>query len=315
MTTTVIPLGTASALPAAGRHLPAFALERKGRVWLFDCGEGTQYRLKAAGLKRTRVDGIFITHFHGDHWYGLLGLLSSLQLLERTDPVTLVGPAGLRELLRAVPGANPADWSFPLRIVELDADFTHAVVAETDEIIVETRPLAHGTFAAGFRFEEKPRPGRLNAEAARALGVPDGPALGRLKAGEPVTLDDGTTVSPEQVVGPERPGLVVAYVTDTRPCDAGRRLATAADLLVHEATFGEELADRAVTTGHATAREAATVARDAAAERLLLTHFSARYPAPDRLVQEARAVFSNTDAARELNRYVLDPRDKEPPPG
>ena len=311
MTTTVIPLGTASAIPAAGRHLSALALERKGRVWLFDCGEGTQYRLKEAGLKRSRIDGIFITHFHGDHWYGLLGLLSTLELLERAEPVTLVGPTGTRDLLRAVPSADPADRSFPLEIVEVDKGFTHGVVLETDELVVEARPLEHGEFAMGFRFEEKPRPGRLDAEAARALGVPEGPALGRLKSGEPVTLQDGTTVHPEQVVGPERPGIAVAYVTDTRPCEGGRHLAAEADLLVHDATFGSELSDRAVETGHSTAREAATVARDAGAKRLLLTHFSARYSDPAPLVEEARAVFPNTEAARELNRYALDPREKE----
>jgi ribonuclease Z len=314
MTTDVIPLGTASAVPTEERHLSALAIERKGRVLLFDCGEGTQYRLLHAGLKRTRVDAVFVTHLHGDHCYGLPGLLSTLALQERTDPVTLVVPSGGRAMLAAIPGDAPEDLPFPLRIREIEDGLTRAVVYETEEFTVEACPLDHRGFAMGFRFEERTRPGRFDPERARALGVPEGPAFGCLQEGESVTAVDGTTVQPEQVMGPPRPGIAGAYVTDTRPCDGGRALADDADLLYHDATFADEHRTRAKTTGHSTARQAAAVARDAGAQWLLLGHLSARYPDPAPLEREARSVFPASEIAEELRRYELDPRDKEPEP-
>ncbi len=312
MTTDVIPLGTASAVPTGERHLSALAVERKGRVLLFDCGEGAQYRLLHADLSRARVDAIFVTHLHGDHCYGLPGLLSTLALQQRTDPVTLVVPAGGRAMLEAIPGDAPRDLPFSLSITELEEDFGRATVYETEEFTVEARPLEHRGFAMGFRLTERTRPGRFHPERARDLGVPEGPAFGRLKAGESVTIDDGTTVQPEQVLGPPRPGISLAYVTDTRPCDGGRALADGADLLYHDATFTDTLHARAVETGHSTAREAAEVAREAEVGRLLLGHVSARYDDPTPLTLEAKAVFSEASVAEELRRYTLDPREKEP---
>jgi len=314
MTTDVIPLGTASALPTEDRHLSALALERKGRVLLFDCGEGTQYRLMDADLSRVRVDAIFVTHLHGDHCYGLPGLLSTLALQQRRDPVSLVVPPGGRAMLGAIPGDAPGNLPFPLRITEIDEDLSRAVVYETDELTVEARPLEHRGFAMGFRFEERTRPGRFKPEKARALGVPEGPAFGRLQEGETVVAADGTTVRPEQVKGPPRPGISVAYVTDTRPCDGGRALAHNADLLYHDATFADAHEERAETTGHSTARQAAAVARAAGARRLLLGHLSARYADPTPLGREAREVFPAAEVAEELHRYELDPRNKEPEP-
>lgn len=314
MITNVVPLGTASAIPTRDRHLSALALEREGRVYLFDCGEGTQYQFLRADLNRARVDAIFITHMHGDHLFGLMGFLSSMALLKRTDPVTLVGPEGLLDVLHAMPGANPEHLPYPLAAVELAPGVTHATVLETDAFTVEARPLDHGVFTVGYRFQERTRPGHLQPDVARDLGVTDYAHFRRLKGGKPVTLDDGTIVQPEQVLGPERPGISVAYVTDTRPCDGGQRLADRVDLLYHEATFTDDMHDRAVETGHSTAREAAQVALDAGAKRLLISHFSARYDTPTPLVQEAQAVFSNTEAAQELKRYALDARDKEPEP-
>ena len=303
--TDIIPLGTGSAIPTKDRGLSAFALRREGRVLLFDCGEGTQFQLLRAGIKRSRIEAIFITHFHGDHLYGLPGVLTTAALLDRTQPLTIVGPAGLREIVRSLPGLKN-DWlPFETRFVELEEDFDHAVVYEHDGFAVEARPLEHRVFAAGFRFETAARPGRVDAERAAAFGV-RGPDIGRLVRGEAVTVD-GRTVRPAEVVGPERPGVTFAYCLDTQPCEGGRRLAEGVDLLVHEATFTEGMRERAVETGHSTARQAAEVARDAGAKRLLLTHFSARYDTPDALVAEAQAVFENTEAARELEAYRLTP--------
>ena len=305
--TDVIPLGTASAHPARERHLPALAVRREGETLLFDCGEGTQMRLARAGLKRTRLEAVFVTHFHGDHLYGLFGLLTTLALLERSDPLAVVGPEGIEEIARGVPGLQN-DWlPYEIEFVELDEDFSRQIVLDRPDYRVVARPLDHRVFCIGYRFEEKARPGHLDVERANALGVSDYKDYRLLKAGEAVTTEEGRRVEPDEVVGPERPGVSVAYVTDTAPCEAGRALADGADLLYHEATFLDEMRERAAETGHATARQAAEVAAGAGAERLLLGHFSARYDDSAVLAREARRVFENTEAAEELKRYRLVP--------
>ena len=305
MTTEIIPLGTASAIPTRERHLSGLALVRQGRVFLFDCGEGTQYQLLRGGIKLMHLDVICITHTHGDHLYGLPGLLSTLALYGREDPLTVVGPAGLEAMLRALPGLSNAWLPFPIQFVELSESLEQATVYETAAYTIEARPIEHRIFAVGYRFQEKDRPGRLYPERAEALGVTDYRHFRQLKAGHPVTLDDGRVVQPEEVIGPPRPGVGFAYVSDTRPCSGGIALAREADLLYHEATFAEELHARAIETGHSTAREAAEVAHAAQARFLLLGHFSARYKDPAPLVEEARTLFQNTEAASELKRYEL----------
>ncbi len=272
---------------------------------LFDCGEGTQLQLVRGGLTRGRLDAICITHLHGDHLYGLPGLITTLALLEREDPLTVVGPDGLEEIVRAMPGLQ-SDWlPYDLSFVVLDERFEHAVVYEDEAVTVEARPIDHRVFCAGFRYEEKTRPGSLDGPAAREAGVAEGWQFEALKRRETVMLADGTELGPEGLVGPPRPGGAFAYVLDTMPCEGGRELASGADLVMHEATFTEEHAERAEEVGHSTARQAAEVARDAGAGRLLLTHFSARYADPAPLVAEAREVFEATEAAEELARYEV----------
>lgn len=301
----VIPLGTGAAVPTRHRNLSACALRREGRVYLFDCGEGTQFRLLQADLNRARIDAVFITHVHGDHLYGLPGMITTMALLERKDPLTVVGPTGIEAIVRGIPGLA-RDWiPFAIRWVELPEGFTHQVVYETDEVMVEARPIEHRIFCAGYRFEEKPRPGSIDGDGARAAGVTEGWQFEALKRRESVTLADGSVLAPDGLVGPERPGGTFAYVLDTTPCEGGRLLARDADLLLHEATFDSSLEETALETGHTTARQAAHVARDANAKRLLLTHFSARYTDTAPLVAEARTVFPETEAAEELKRYTV----------
>ncbi len=302
----VIPLGTASAVPTRTRHLSSVVLWRAGRLLLFDCGEGTQYRLLAAELKVSRLEAIFITHFHGDHFFGVFGLLATLAMLNRTEPLVVVGPEGIRRLIESMPGLSEAARGFPIRYVELAEGFEHAVVLETSDYVVTARPVEHRVFTLGYRFEEHTRPGHLNVERARALGVTEPEQYRALKEGRPVQVGD-RWVRPEEVLGPSIPGRTFAYLTDTRPCENSQRLAKGVDLLYHEATFGEVHHALAVERGHATAREAAELARAAGARWLLLGHFSARYEDPTPLVAEARAVFPNTEAAAELKRYVLPP--------
>ena len=247
---------------------------------------------------------MFVTHLHGDHLYGLPGLVTTLAMLEREDPLTIVGPEGVRAMMRAMPGVKD-DGSLPVTYVELAPDVEHQIVYQAQGVTVEARPIEHRVFCVGYRYQEDTRPGSLDGEGARAAGVTEGDQFEALKRGEDVALPDGTVVRSADLLGPPRPGAAFAYVLDTMPCETGRQLAADADLLMHEATFTDEHAERAHEVGHSTARQAAEVARDAGARRLLLTHFSARYNDPAALVAEAREVFPETEAAEELTRYAV----------
>ena len=303
--TELIPLGTASAIPTRERHPSALALLRSGKAFLFDCGEGTQMRLMDAGIKPARISAVFITHLHGDHYFGLMGLLSTMSMLKRVDPLVVVGPQGLANLVSSVPGLELEWLSYEIDFVELNEASEKTIVYETEDMTVEARPIEHRTFTVGYRYEERTRRGHLDVEKARRLGLTDYVHYRALKEGRSVELADGRQIVPEMVLGPDQPGRSFAYVTDTRPCEAGRILARRADLVYHDATFTDEHADRAVETGHSTSREAAFVARDAGARRLLIGHFSARHTDTSRLLSEAREVFKNTEVAEELKRYSL----------
>ena len=301
----VIPIGIGGALPVAGRGFPSFALKRPGGILLFDCGEGTQMRLQETGLRLSQVKVVFVTHLHGDHFYGLPGLLSTSGLQGRSAPLSIVGPVGTGAILDAVPGTRRNDLTFDLEVIELAGascgDFTY----RGDGFVVTAHELDHGVATFGYRYEEEASPGALDADKARRLGVTDHAQFRALKLGESVEGASGRPVHSADVVGPARPGGVFAYVTDTRPCDGGRALSRDADILFHDSTFSDEQADRASETGHSTAREAAEVARAAGARRLLLAHFSARYKTLEHLVEEARDVFPDTEAAVEFGRYSL----------
>ena len=304
----VVPLGTGSALPTRTRHLSGTAVRREGSLFLFDCGEATQLQVLRGGLARGHLEAVFITHLHGDHLYGLPGLLTTLALLERTDPLPVIGPPGLEAFVRAVPGLARRDPPYRVEVQEWAEGLEHEVVFANDALTVEARPLDHRVPCAGYRLEERERPGSIDGEGARAAGVTEGWQFEALKRGETVALADGTELAPDGLVGPPKPGAVFAYVLDSVPCDGGRALARGADLLLHEATFAEAHAERAAAVGHSTARQAAEVARDAGARRLLLTHFSARYRDVQPLVDEARAVFPESEAAQELARYEVRAR-------
>ena len=280
-------------------------MRREGRLFLFDCGEGTQFQLLRGGLGRSHLDAVFITHLHGDHVYGLPGLLTTLALNERTEPLAVVGPPGLEAMLRAIPGLASGDPPYRIDIREWPEGLDHETVYANDALTIEARPLEHRVACAGYRLTERTRPGSIDAEAARAAGITEPQHFGAIKRGETVTLADGTEITPDGLVGPPKPGAAFAYVLDTAPCDGGRALAHRAALVLHEATFTEEHAERAVATGHSTARGAAGVARDAGAQRLLLTHVSARYRDTAALVAEAQAVFPASDVAVELERYAV----------
>jgi ribonuclease Z len=296
----VVPLGTSSGKPTLRRGLSALAVVCEREWLLFDCGEGTQMQIQRAGLAPSRLAAVFITHLHGDHFNGLAGLLSTLGLDRRARELTLVGPVGIRDYIDTLARLKALYVEYPLVLREFSSMSEMTSVFEAPDYTVSARELDHRIFALGYRVEEHPRPGRFNLDRARELGIPEGPMFGSLQSGSAVTLDDGRVIEPAEVLGPERAGKSLAYCLDTRPCRASVELARGVDLLIHEATYTEELAEEARQYGHSTAAQAARMAMEADARRLLLTHFSTRYPDATPLLEEARCVFVETRLAQEL---------------
>jgi ribonuclease Z len=296
----VIPLGTSSGKPTLRRNVSATAMVRDGEWLLFDCGEGTQTQISRAKLNPSKLTAIFITHLHGDHFNGLAGLLSTMGLDRRVRPLILVGPPGVREYLDALTRLKVLYINYPLDVREFAALKEVTTVYEAGDYFVAARPLDHRIFTLGYRFEERPRPGRFDLERARDLGVPEGPLYRKLQLGEDVQLGDGRVIRSREVVGPPRPGKAVAYCTDTRPFAGTVELARGVDLIIHEATYTDDMASEARDYGHSTAAQAAQIAGAAEARRLLITHFSTRYPDAGPLYEEARAVFPETLAAQDL---------------
>ena len=288
-------LGTGAACPTVDRNVAGLAVLREGETILFDCGEGTQRQMMRYGVGFSFTD-VFFTHFHADHMLGITGLLRTMGLQDRTAPVTLYGPRGAQRILGAAMSLGIERNRFPVEVVEIRAG-DRLQRDEYDIVVFETQ---HRADTVGYALAEHTRLGRFHPERARELGVPEGPLWGRLHKGETVTLDDGRTVSPPDLVGAPRRGRTLVYSGDTRPHLALLEAARGADLLIHEATFGGDEAERAVETGHSTAAEAARVALEAGVRRLILTHISPRYTrdAPE-LLAEARAVFPETAIARD----------------
>ena len=288
-------LGTGAACPSIDRNVSAIALQREGETLLFDCGEGTQRQMMRYGASFSFRE-IFFTHFHGDHVLGVTGLLRTMGLMDRTEPVTLYGPKGAERILGGIISMGIERNKFPVEIVEVRPGDT---LSRKDYDLV-TFETIHRADTIGWALAEHERLGRFDPDKARDLGIPEGPLWGRIHKGEAVTLEDGRVVHPEQLVGPTRPGRTVVYSGDTRPCDGVRAVSHGADLLIHEATFSSEEAARAVETGHSTAREAAEIAKAAGVRQLVLTHISPRYSreAPE-LLAEAQAVFPDTTIARD----------------
>ncbi len=282
--------GTGGSVPSPRRGLPAILVRRGGERILFDCGEGTQRQLvRSIGL--ADVDSVFLTHFHAEHWLGLPGMLKSFALREREQPLTVFGPRGLKDLMgamRIVYGRMPYELSF----VELEP----AEAVRRDGYAITAIPVSHrGASCYGYALVEDARPGHLDADLARELGVEPGPDFGRLQRGETVA-----GVTPEQVMGPAREGRKVVLSGDTEPCEAVAIAAHQADLLVHEATFVDEEAERARQTSHSTARQAARLAGDAEVRMLALTHISSRYTDRE-LREQAREVFAATETPRDFD--------------
>ncbi|MFB0543963.1 MAG: ribonuclease Z [Candidatus Bathyarchaeia archaeon] len=292
----VIFLGTSGSIPTPTRGAPAIAVVREGEVILFDCGEGTQQKMFAARLGFRRPTKIFITHLHGDHILGLPGLLQTMSLLGRECSLQIYGPRGTLEFLKAFTSIL-GEPNFLLEVVEV---VEGGKVCDGRGYKVLAISADHSQEAWSYALVEEPRPGRFHPEKALKLGVPEGPLWKRLQQGEAVTLLDGRVVRHEEAVDPPRPGRRVVYSGDTRPNEELVELAMGADLLIHESTFGDELAEKAFLDGHSTPSQAAEVARRAGVGELILTHISPRYAESTELLEQAKGVFEVTRVAEDL---------------
>ncbi len=291
----MIFLGTAGSMPTARRSPSATLVRRGGERLLFDCAEGTQRQLLRSDIGLVDLEEIFFTHFHADHFLGLPGMLKTFALRGREVPLALYGPRGLGALLRSLQGVV-GRLAYEVAVVEVAPD----AVLTRDGYELRTFAVRHGRDALGYALVEEERPGRFDVATADALGVPFGPERGLLQEGQEVTLSDGRVVTPQQVLGEARPGRKVVLTGDTAPSDGVVEAALGADLLVHEATFCEDEAERARETEHSTALEAARVALDAGVRLLALTHLSSRYGGGD-VEREARTVFPDTVVPRDFD--------------
>ncbi len=284
-------------------------LPQRAEFWLFDCGEGTQHQLLRSDLKMGQLRRIFITHMHGDHIFGLMGLLASCGMAGNVQRIDIYGPPGLNEYLRACQRFSFTHLSYPIQVHTVEP----GIIYEDEEFMVSCGLLKHRVTAFGYRVAEKDRPGRFNVEKAAELGIPSGPLYGRLKRGEQVTLPDGRKIRGADLCEPTEIGRKAVYCTDTVFCEGAVELAQDGDVLIHEATFAHEDAQMAFDRLHSTSTMAAQVALAAQVKQLIMTHFSPRY-APgnnlilDDLLQEARAIFPNTKLAYDFLTYEVPRR-------
>ncbi|WP_079509652.1 ribonuclease Z [Mesobacillus jeotgali] len=299
-------LGTGAGVPAKLRNVTSIALkllEERGAVWLFDCGEATQHQILHTSIKPRRIEKIFITHLHGDHIYGLPGLLSSRSFQGGDSLVTVYGPPGIKEYIDVSLKISKSYLKYPIEIIEHEG----GVIFEDDQFTVEAMLLEHGIPSFGYRIREKDRPGILLAEKLKAAGVKPGPDYRKIKNGEEVILDNGKIIDPAEFVGPPQKGRIITILGDTRYCENAQLLAKNADLLVHEATFSAGEEALAHEYFHSTTLQAAETALRAQVKKLCITHISSRYDRNDwlQLEAEARTVFANTEVSEDFKEINI----------
>ncbi|NJR51257.1 MAG: ribonuclease Z [Leptolyngbyaceae cyanobacterium CSU_1_3] len=304
-------LGTSSGVPTRARNVSGIAmrLPQRAEVWLFDCGEGTQHQFLRSDLRVSQIRRIFVTHMHGDHIFGLMGLLASCGLAGNPDRIDIYGPPDLDEYLKACRRYSQTHFSYPVKVHTVKP----GLVFEDEDFAVSCAPLTHRVPAFGYRVAEKDRPGHFDVEKAKALNIPSGPIYGKLKRGDRVMLPDGRQINGAELCGATEIGRKVVYCTDTIYCENAIELAQDADVLIHEATFAHQDAELAYQRLHSTTTMAAQVALQARVKKLLMTHFSPRY-APGNpidltnLLAEARSIFPDTDLASDFWTYEVPRR-------
>ncbi len=309
MSLRIVFLGTAGSVPTNDRSLPSIVVQRKGEILMFDCGEGTQRQMIKARVGFNRKMKVFITHMHGDHVLGLPGIIQTMSLLGRDKPLQIYGPHGIKAFIEAVISTIKFWLAFPIEIYEIGRE---GLICEEEEYEVHVAWAEHSIPSLAYALAEKPRPGRFYPEKALALGVPRGPLWSKLQKGMKITLPNGRIIKPEEVLGPPRPGRKIVYTGDTRPSDRIVKLAKDADVLIHEATFDDEMIERAREDGHSTPGEAAKIALKAGVKLLVLTHISARYNRPEILLKQAQKIFPNVCVPNDLEELEIPlPKNEE----
>ncbi len=301
-------LGTSSGVPTRNRNVSALVLRipQRSELWLFDCGEGTQHQFLRSKHRTSQLKRIFITHMHGDHTYGLPGLLASLGLAGNNSGLELYGPEPLRSFLDGILRSSSTKFSYPIQITSVERQKQeHKVIFEDSEFTVRTTPLIHRIPAFAYRVDQKPKPGRFDIDKAKALKIPPGPIYAKLQNNETVHLEDGRIFKGKDFCGPSRPGKSFMYCTDTIFSESAIELAKGADLLIHEATFSHQDSELAYQRQHSTSTMAAQTALEANVGQLILTHLSPRYApgnriSPNNLLSEAKAIFPNTLLAKDF---------------
>jgi len=302
MSLRVVFLGTAGSVPTPRRSLPAILVQRKDGQIMFDCGEGVQRQMIKARAGFHRKMKVFISHMHGDHVLGLPGLLQTMALLDRQRKLEVYGPPGIKRFIEGIRETVQFVLTFPVEIQEIKSG---GVVCEEEEYVVRAIWAKHVIPSLAYALVEKPRPGKFYPERAKALGVPEGPLWSKLQHGHGVKLPDGRVVKPEDVSGCPRAGRKIVYTGDTRPFKGFVKFAEDADLLIHDATLDEELAERAKEDGHSTPIQAAKNAKKAKAKQLVLVHISARYDDTGTLLEQARKIFKNTQVAEDFMKIEI----------
>jgi ribonuclease Z len=284
------------------RSLPAVIVQCPREQWMFDCGENVQRQMMQAKTSFHKKMKVFITHLHGDHVLGLPGLLQTMALMDRKEPVQVFGPVGLKKFLVCTKETLNFGLTFPVEISEILAE---GVLCEEEEYSIATTKSNHAVESYAFAFVEKPRPGKFYPKKALALGVAAGELWSQLQGGQEITLSDGKVVKPSDVMGPMRTGRKIVYTGDTKPFEAFAEFAAGADLVIHDCTFDDSLTEKAVVDGHSTPTQAATQVKAAGAKKLVLSHISARYPVATLLLEQAKKTFVNTVLAEDFMELEL----------
>ncbi|MGX9135185.1 ribonuclease Z [Rummeliibacillus sp. JY-2-4R] len=297
-------LGTGAGMPSKMRNTSSLVLkllEERGTIWLFDCGEATQHQILHTPIKPRKLEKIFVTHLHGDHIYGLPGLLGSRSFLGGETPLTIYGPKGLKEWIELTLVTSQTHLNYSIEYVEVE----EGIIFEDEDFMVRAMPLQHVIPCFGYRVEQKPLPGALQVEKAINLGVPKGPLLGQLKTGLDVTLEDGKIIRSEDVTEPPKKGFTVAILGDTRYCENAITLSENADIVIHEATFDHTTEELAANYGHSTNIDAAKVAVQAEAKYLLLNHLSARFFTSDieKMLQQVKEIMPNSYIVNDFDEF------------